>query len=383
MTYEKTIGTDLFGNPVTIKQTRAKITDNRPIENYDFEPPAQAVQMVSIRPNSMVLYRDDPNFKRSRNQPFFFIDDDGEIKKLEKPPRPKNFTDGFLSDKAGCRLRNAIKILFWLSGVIKLHHGKFQMLPQGKITFLTLTLSYIQQHEDTYIKKNMLNQFITEITFKYPGLIYIWRAEKQENGNIHFHFLLNKFIPWQVCRSIWNRIQLKEGYIAAYQEKFQNLDFWNYCRLNNYNNPAKLNIYKRGYNYGVATNWTDPNSIDITNLKSKKNAYAYISKYASKRQKDPDTDHPENTDHLKIEGRLYYCSQQISKIKPAKEIVTYSIQCELRHLLKTVPEKFIEADFFTLIAIPAEQLFEYGCFTLFKLFTDSILPIGITFTNTT
>ncbi|GAH86291.1 unnamed protein product, partial [marine sediment metagenome] len=48
--------------------------------------------------------------------------------------------------------------------------------------------------------------------------MYVWRAEKQENGNIHFHFIVDNFIPWNELRNTWNRIQQNLGYISRFSE---------------------------------------------------------------------------------------------------------------------------------------------------------------------
>ncbi len=378
-----TTTTDLFGDIHTIVRNATKQTKQEKKPIIEYEAPEPPIDMVKINANSLSIYKQFPKsiFKTPKQNPFIFFNP--ETQEFSKPERKKNTTNGFISDRAGCRLRNSIKYLFWISHCIILNKGKYELKPEGKLSFLTLTLSYIQQHEDTYIKAKMLNQFIIELSQKYKGLYYIWRAEKQDNGNIHFHFLINKFIPWQLARQIWNRIQDKEGYIEAYRNRFCKMSFEEYLLTLKNPSPAKISQYKRAYQYGKDNNWSNPNSIDITNLKSKKSIYKYISKYISKRSAEPDKAHPEKTDHLAISGRLYYCCSEISSIKAPTTELDGAVLSEIKSLKKIIPDKFHELDFFTIITVPAEDLFTYGCFAIFKIFTESINPIDPTIFNST
>ena len=63
-----------------------------------------------------------------------------------------------------------------------------------KLALITLTLPSAQRHPDEEIKSKLLNQFLIELKNKFQVRDYIWKAEKQENGNIHFHILINKYI---------------------------------------------------------------------------------------------------------------------------------------------------------------------------------------------
>jgi hypothetical protein len=78
---------------------------------------------------------------------------------------------------------------------------------------------------------------------------YVWKYEKQGNGNIHYHILTDKFIPYRELRDNWNRIIEKHNYI--YQFKL-----------------------KHGH--------TDPNTTDIHSLKKVNNVPQYLSKYMIK-----------------------------------------------------------------------------------------------------
>lgn len=133
--------------------------------------------------------------------------------------------------------------------------------------FCTLTLSSEQQHQDQYLKRELLGQFILELKKYHNVKYYFWRAESQKNGNIHFHLILDKYIPYAIILDRWNRIQNKLGYVDKFKEK---------------------------------VNRNNPNSVDVKGVKDVDNFVNYILKYAVKEEK-----------YRKIKGRLYGMSDEL------------------------------------------------------------------------
>lgn len=139
-------------------------------------------------------------------------------------------------------------------------------------TFVTLTLPYTQLHCDKVIKRECLNHFLININRQYQCKNYLWKAEVQRNGNIHFHILFDKYIPWREVRNLWNRCVNRLGYVD-----------W-FCTEHNH---------------------LDPNSTDIHALKKVKNIRAYIAKYVSKTVGSRD-----------ICGHAWGRSENLSKLRP-------------------------------------------------------------------
>ena len=124
-----------------------------------------------------------------------------------------------MSYKANKRVRLAIDWMVYLSKKKPLYSAEKKNKYQFKLNFITLTLPSKQKHSDNEIKATLLNQFLIELRHKYKLHNYLWRAESQANGNIHFHVVTDIFVPWRTLRTDWNRIQEKLGYISRYQEK--------------------------------------------------------------------------------------------------------------------------------------------------------------------
>lgn len=91
---------------------------------------------------------------------------------------------------------------------------------EKKLVFLTLTLSAVQVHPDQEIKSKILRPFMRWLRDSEGCENYIWKAEVQKNGNIHFHVILDQFVDKDEIRRKWNECQDNLRYHERYQVKF-------------------------------------------------------------------------------------------------------------------------------------------------------------------
>lgn len=103
---------------------------------------------------------------------------------------------------------------------------------QRSVTFCTFTITEPQKHSDTeliktfvdfidHLKKvnNYIIDPVTKERTKKKALIienYLWRAETQENGNIHFHLIADTFLNQDMLRRVWNNYLQGLGYKYGY-----------------------------------------------------------------------------------------------------------------------------------------------------------------------
>jgi len=293
------------------------------------------IPYISINPSRLCYYTRAEGYtgERSKRQ----IDSYGNLSNNEHY--------GIISSKAKNRIKTAIDWMVYLSKDKKHFSEKSKKHFTFKLTFVTLTLASKQIHDDNTIKKELLNHFLIEAKRKWKINRYLWRAEAQKNGNIHFHILTDKFIPWQELRETWNRIQNKLGYIDRYAVKQREIHKggfmyrpelarkWNYIKQ------------KKAYKTGINEGWQNPNSSDIHSINKIRNLSAYLSKYCAKNDVDQvkaneakqmklDLDPGasssmtahEESKYLKgrvIEGKLWRLSQSLSKLKSAIDFLEY------------------------------------------------------------
>lgn len=160
------------------------------------------------------------------------------------------YNTGKLSHGARKRLKSSIELL------IDISPKKWFTVPstgkrfQFQITFLTLTLSAPQGDiTDKTVVKTLLEPFLQTLRRKYKCKSYVWRAEKQKNGNLHFHITTNQYIPYDTVRDDWNRCQNKLGFINQFSAKYGH---------------------------------SNPNSTDIHSVRGVRDLARYMVKYMSK-----------------------------------------------------------------------------------------------------
>ena len=84
---------------------------------------------------------------------------------------------------------------------------------------VTLTLPSPQLVDDNTIKRELLSRFIDKAKERYDIKMYYWVAEAQENENLHFHILTDRFIDHKWARSYWNQRCDTLGMIDAFEAK--------------------------------------------------------------------------------------------------------------------------------------------------------------------
>ena len=119
-----------------------------------------------------------------------------------------------LSRKAQRRISDYTNILVDSSKWKTVYDSKTKATFRFKINFITLTLSSRQIHTDAEIYKFVLKPFLRVLRNRYPNLMYLWKAETQDNGNVHYHLTTNTYIYWEQLRNLWNYCQEKLGYVS-------------------------------------------------------------------------------------------------------------------------------------------------------------------------
>lgn len=236
----------------------------------------------------------------------------------EKNLKKESYKARGLSSASSRKIKSKVQALYFLKKIDYVSYLKKNKKTRDnqeykKVIFVTLTLPAKQKHDDNYIKKHYLNQFLIELQQKTAVDLYLWRAEKQKNGNIHFHLIINKNVHWAFIRRLWNRILGKgeNSYISDYSTN-QKAFFSNGFKLRNdgRSEQKQREAYKRGINTG----FTDPNSTDIKEIKNEKAINNYISKYMSKNEKSDEND-------FNVTGKIWGCSRELSSISEKTIII--------------------------------------------------------------
>ena len=244
---------------------------------------------------------------------------------------------GELSKQALKDLRNKISWLLFISDQKTFFDKQRKKNISFKNNMITLTLSDIQIHTDNFIKSKMLDVFLQWLRDRNKKVNYVWRAETQRNGNIHFHIVTDQFYHYLDVRQRWNAIQSRYGYTENYAIKH-----WSH----------------------------NPNSTDVHRLKGIKNTEAYLTKYMSKSLcsdnlglkiytrmsgknliwkyiLDPAGKVNHRHERL-ITGRLWGCSQLLSSINNIRVLVNDQLSSVIDQAIKKQLVTLVHDDHYSL-----------------------------------
>ncbi len=206
--------------------------------------------------------------------------------------------------------KKIIKLIkLWQSAID--YNNTFETSPKyqqnRRLVFLTLTLPSDQKHDDQRIKKDVFFRFIEYIQVHYGIKYYLWRAERQKNGNIHFHMIVDKFLPYLSLRQTWNNHLEKLGYISEFEKKH---------------------------------NSRNPNSTDIAMCPNSSVVASYIAKYIVKHEAQES-----------ISGHTWGCSRELLKLKPFTEVLDSYVIENIKFLVDKYKINCFADEYFSIIPI--------------------------------
>lgn len=225
--------------------------------NPNYIPP---IPILQIRPGCLLCYSQrwtNPN-RKEKSQIHTFDNDQAQ-----------RFYTGKMNEKAKSKLRFSINLLVEQAKWKEIQNPTTGKFYRFKINFITLTLSAKQREvSDRTIKNQMLAPWIRNMRDVYQLRSYVWRAERQKNGNIHFHFSTDSYIPYDAIRDSWNFQQSKFHFINEFRNR----------------NKSEF-----------------PNSTDVHSVQSISNLASYMVKYMCKDEKGLES----------IEGKVWDCSKNL------------------------------------------------------------------------
>jgi predicted metallopeptidase len=244
--------------------------------------------------------------------------------------------NGFLSDATNRKVK---RILNSWSKAIEYENKRFEKIslkPNRKLVFITLTLSDKQIHSDKHIKRQMLNRFILKIKKDYGVVNYLWKAEKMNNGRLHIHILIDKFMAMKDIQKEWNKIQKENGYLDNY--------------MNRYNKE-------------------NPPSTHVRSTNDDKSPEDYMCKYMSKKE----TEKIENNN--KVEGRIWGCSDDLRNLRVYNSGENETVIKELYKLSNEHKIKVIKDEFFEMYIVDTDSFLKRNCKQEFENYVNYYLKL--------
>jgi hypothetical protein len=164
------------------------------------------------------------------------------------------------------------------------------------------TFSFIAPVDDK-TGQSILNKFLVQCRKKFPGLQYFWVAERQDNGNIHFHMILNKRLPVGRWNALWVLQQYNAGLVGhdewgdeISKERIMELYALDqkegYCGARSKDGKKKISRIQAALN-----------PLDLKKVKSIGRLSSYLTKYITKQEKNKP-----------FGCAVWHCSRRVSRM---------------------------------------------------------------------
>ncbi len=344
---------DIDGSQTLIKEAKKKKVKKsaaKKIEERESKEEKNEVYMtieknVSLKPHGIVTHTkfSKPNAKQSEKSRENLKPNEGEF-------------NGYMSQATSRYVKRIVEN--WLTAIELNCSLDCAGRDDVFVTFVTLTLPSKQVHHDNLIKNECLDPFLewvkaTEEKKGWNVKCYLWRAESQKNGDLHFHIICDRWIDQKALRKKWNQLIERLNYISMYRLTQQYIYRDGFCvraeqmekqvqsmmytvqkaiqdkklipdtrYVDNPEVRSVLNliiidgtglskevaeqmvekIQKKAYEKGVQENWSNPNTTDVHKLDNINSISAYITKYVSK----SDIKVPQLADNQKIMNGYIY-----------------------------------------------------------------------------
>jgi hypothetical protein len=167
-------------------------------------------------------------------------------------------------------------------GKVKDKATAFYRACPGSRIFCTLT--FIDRVSDSS-GVVILNKFLTAIRSEFSGVQYLWVAERQENGNIHFHIILNKRLPVKRWNGMWVLQQYNSGLTGK----------------NKYGEVISMAEINDRFSAGTIGKVLNP--LDVKPVRSIGGLSGYLTKYITKQEKN-----------VPFDCSVWHCSRGVSRL---------------------------------------------------------------------
>lgn len=254
-------------------------------------------KMVQIRSNALILY-DQIEYLRTPSV-------HSQLRaKLKMEVARKTAYSGEMVAGTKKRLTRAIDLLVQISKITYIYNEVTSKMQRHQLSFITLTISKLNNVSQKEAFKKCFEPFMQWLRRTKKVNSYVWKAELQERGIIHYHITTPTWIPYQDIKDKWNNLQRKAGYIADYRERQM---IWHkngfQARPNMFKNwPLKKQL--AAYQRGIESNWQDPNSTDVHEVRKAKDISNYLKKEFCKAIQATNE-----------KGKIWDCSSNLKKYK--------------------------------------------------------------------
>lgn len=162
---------------------------------------------------------------------------------------------GEVTEHARRRIMRTVDVFLQKSETRRVWNPVCQAFVNFRLSFITLTIPWSKPIEGAaghdalrmwlqHFRRKPSKKAISEQLSSY-----VWKAELQERGQLHYHITANRFLHWAEIQRVWNGLMDKRGWLEEFR---------------------------------AAHGHSNPNSTDVHSVYKVRDIQAYLGKYLSK-----------------------------------------------------------------------------------------------------
>lgn len=131
---------------------------------------------------------------------------------------------GKVTSGAAKRIRKAVDLLIQISPKVWVKNPVTGRNMSHTLSFITLTIpEQDTKYEASQGHQHLLEPFLRDMRRKHGMSTYIWKAEFQKNGMLHYHITTRSVIPHHDIKDTWNNLLHKHHLLDYHFQKFGNI----------------------------------------------------------------------------------------------------------------------------------------------------------------
>lgn len=162
------------------------------------------IDCIQVRSNSIIHFT-QPTAQHGRRHHF--------------DPNTSTYT-GKMTDHTRKRLQSACDILVQRTPATRIFNPVSETTHDFRLSFMTLT-----QPPDRILDARqgydlLLKDFLHHLKRKEGLRDYVWKFERQQNGQAHWHLASAQYIRWEVVRWAWNTRLRRSGQLDGFAKRY-------------------------------------------------------------------------------------------------------------------------------------------------------------------
>jgi hypothetical protein len=261
------------------------------------KPGYTGIDILQLRNRSGIMYREALYSSRYSKS---------DARRLNMKKQQKDQYSGKMTPGARKRLARCITLMCQAVKARWVFSPVINQYVYHKLSFITLTISDVRNitHREAYDK--CFKHFLQWLRRTKGVNTYIWKAELQKRGQIHYHITTPAYIDYREIRKEWNELQRDAGLLDNFFEKFGHYD---------------------------------PNSTDIHEVRNVKKMDSYLVKELAKSVQNIEA----------TEGKIWDCSDNLAGKKYYSVTMTNEHFKKMDELILSGHLKIISYDFFDIV----------------------------------